>query len=95
MDEPVAEKRSEVCHRCLQPVPSKAQRCPHCGDPLKTGLNARLVLGLLGATIFLLVAFFVVARLMHTDTPADADQQQQDGSTPSAPAPEKKPALGQ
>jgi hypothetical protein len=105
MDEPVAERRPDVCHRCLQPVPRTARRCPHCGDPLPKA-NARLILGLFGLAVFVLVACFAILRLMHggdaAEPPSDADQQQgagqqqPDGSPQSAPSPpEKKPALGQ
>ena len=50
---------TEKCHRCLQPVPLRASRCPHCGDRLKTGTRrAPLYLAMLG-----LIAFCVVIGL--------------------------------
>jgi hypothetical protein len=99
MDEPIAERGPDICHRCLQPVPEKARRCPHCGDPLQKSPNMRLLLGLFGLMVFVVVAFFAVVRLTHSGdagAPPDDAQQQQDGSAPrSPPPPEVKPALGQ
>jgi heme/copper-type cytochrome/quinol oxidase subunit 2 len=99
MEEPAAEKRLDVCHRCLQPVPAKAARCPHCGDPMSHTVNMPLMLGMFGVLILILLAFFTL-RLMHSGgaapPPADADQQQP-GAPHSDPPPEPqpKPALGQ
>jgi len=85
MSESVTEKRGEVCHRCLQPVPSKAARCPNCGDPLRKGANIRTVLGIFGLVIFLAVAF-IGFRMMQNGS---------DNSSTQTAQPEKKPALGQ
>ena len=81
--------REERCHRCLQPVPPNAARCPHCGDPLKHGNARMLLIGLAGSVIFLIAAFGMTHYLQNR--PAAAPE------TVAAPAPpsDTKPALGQ
>jgi uncharacterized paraquat-inducible protein A len=86
MSESATEKRGEVCHRCLQPVPSKATRCPNCGDPLRKGVNIRTVLGIFGLVIFLAVAVIGFRMMQNGSGNSGSTQTEQ---------PEKKPALGQ
>jgi len=92
MDQQAEASRVEVCHRCLQPLPQLASRCPHCGDPIKKPMNASLILGMLGLAL-LLALFFVGFQIMHGNGGLDGGtaQSQQDNS----PSPEVKPALGQ
>ena len=98
MSELVTEPRADTCHRCLQPVPAKASRCPNCGDPLKKGMNVRLVLAMLALLVFVVTAV-TAFRMMQTEAAKPADQTvEQDPLKPAQdtpPPPEKKPALGQ
>jgi hypothetical protein len=101
MDEPVVETRPDVCHRCLQPVPPKAQRCPHCGDPLAHKANMPLLLAMFGLLMVVLLALIAI-RAMHSggvvQPPPDDDQQVMDQRAPHPnppPEPVPKPALGQ
>jgi uncharacterized paraquat-inducible protein A len=98
MDEPRTEKRADVCHRCLEPVPPKASRCPRCGEPVHKPANIRLILGVFGLLMFLVVAA-VAFRLMQTSgSPASTnaeERQHRPGEPDKPPPPEKKPALGQ
>ena len=90
--------RADVCHRCLEPVPPKAARCPRCGEPLRKSVSIRLMLGLFGLLMFVVIVAFAV-RLMQTSgappAPADDNQQQVPGAPDKPPPPQKKPALGQ
>jgi hypothetical protein len=101
MDERVAETHPELCHRCLQPVPPKAQRCPHCGDPLAHKVNFPLLLGMFGLLMVVLIAFFAL-RMMQSggavQSPPDDEEQTQDLTAPHPnppPDPLPQPALGQ
>jgi uncharacterized paraquat-inducible protein A len=98
MDESQTRNRVDVCHRCLEPVPPKAARCPRCGEPIHKSSNIRRILAVFGLLMFLVVAA-VAFRLMQTSgarPSTDADQQQQrPGDPDKPPPPEKKPALGQ
>jgi len=86
MDQPIEEKRPDICHRCLQPVMEKARRCPHCSHPIQRTVNARLMLGLLGLMVFVVVAIFAAVGLTHSgNVPSDDNQRPVD----------VKPALGQ
>jgi len=96
MDETKTQNPGEVCHRCLQPVPPAASRCPHCGDPVHKSSHIRTILGVLGLLMFL-AAVVVAVRLMQTSGPRPAtdDDQHVAGQPDTPPPPEKKPALGQ
>jgi predicted nucleic acid-binding Zn ribbon protein len=77
---------AKKCHRCLQPVPPRAQRCPHCGDMLKRELpRVSIFLGVLGVIVLLgigLVLYFMPPE----QSDAGGKPQQQ-----STPAPKKPP----
>jgi uncharacterized paraquat-inducible protein A len=90
MDEPQSRIRADVCHRCLEPVPPKAARCPRCGEPIHKPANFRKILAVFGLLMFVVVAV-VAFRLMQTSSPPSTDAQQQKDASP----PEKKPVLGQ
>jgi hypothetical protein len=104
MDELATEKRPAVCHRCLEPVPPKAERCPHCGDPLPKAVNMPLLLSGFGLLLVILVAFFAL-RLMNSGgtapPPPPDDPMQQSDQLQTQPHPnpppeaQPKPALGQ
>jgi ribosomal protein L40E len=101
MEESVVETRLDVCPRCLQAVPPKAQRCPHCGDPLARKANMPLLLAMLGLLMVVLIAFFAI-RSMHSggavQPPPDDDGQVMAQPAPHPnppPEPLPKPALGQ
>lgn len=97
MDQPQTKIDADICHRCLQPVPPKAARCPRCGEPLHRSSNVRVVLGVLGLVLFLAIAL-VAFRLMHSagKRPLSDDEQQTTGDQSHTPPPaEKQPALGQ
>jgi len=98
MDEPQPRNRADVCHRCLEPVPPKASRCPRSGEPVHKSANIRMILAAFGLLMFLVVAA-VAFRLMQSGTapePANVEQRQRHPGEPEKPPPpEKKPALGQ
>jgi len=96
MDNPKTKGREEICHRCLQPVPRNASRCPGCGEPAPKSGSIRMVLGVLGLLMFLGIALMAF-RLLHIAGPRPAsDDAPQIGDQPATPPPpEKKPALGQ
>ena len=90
-EESGTSSKEKCCHRCLQPVPPEAARCPHCGDPLNPAMNVRtLLIAVVGIIIFLGAAFAAVRFFQTRDTP-----NQDAGSTQSAPPTDSKPALGQ
>jgi hypothetical protein len=74
------------CHRCLQPVPVKARRCPHCGD-IQVGDSSRkltLFLGVLGVIIIIAIVglgFYLTPPAVDTENNPEAQ----------APAPPPKP----
>ena len=96
MDPSDTGSRVDKCHRCLEPVPANAARCPGCGEPIHKSANIRKFLAVLGVVMFLVVAA-VAFRLMQTSgaPSAAADDAQRPGAPDTPPAPEKKPALGQ
>jgi uncharacterized paraquat-inducible protein A len=79
---------TEKCHRCLQPVPIRASRCPHCGDRLRTGIRrTSLYLAMLGLVV--LCGVMGLAWYFSPEPSIDTDGAQQQ-STP-APPPKKPP----
>jgi hypothetical protein len=92
MDMPQSGNPADVCHRCLEPVPRKASRCPRCGEPIHKTANIRKILAVFGLLVFVAVAV-AAFRLMQTSGPSTSTtvtEEQKD-----APPPEKKPVLGQ
>lgn len=96
MDMPETGSHANKCHRCLEAVPPKAARCPHCGEPVHKSHNIRKLLAVFGLLMFLVVAA-VAFRLMQTSGAPSAtnDEQSRPGAPDKPPPPEKKPALGQ
>ena len=86
----------DKCHRCLEPVPAKASRCPGCGEPIHKSGSVRKLLAVLGIVMFLVIAA-VAFRLMQTSGAPSAgdDLAQRPGAPDTPPPPEKKAALGQ
>jgi len=83
------------CHRCLQPAPIRARRCPHCGDRLTTSFR-RLSLYVAAGMIFgvlALVAYslYLKPAVVNLDNIPEAEREQQQQSRP--PKPVKKPPL--
>jgi hypothetical protein len=80
------------CHRCLQPVPIKARRCPHCGDILTTDNARKLTLGL--AVLGLLAILGIVGLGLYLSPPT-VDPENHPGYQEPAPPPKpvKKPPL--
>jgi len=78
---------TKKCHRCLQPVPPRARRCPHCGDMLKRELpNVSIFLGVLGIIVLIGIGLLLYFLPADDDSgPSNTPQQQ------SAPAPKKPP----
>jgi hypothetical protein len=84
----------ERCHRCLQPVPASARRCPHCGDRLKANFRqASLYIGIaLTIGILAIVAFSLYITPMIVDREnLPESERKQEPATP--PKPVKKPPL--
>jgi len=96
MDEPQPRSRADVCHRCLEPVPPKASRCPRCGEPIHKSANIRMILAAFGLLMFVVVAA-VAFRLMQTSSapaPATVERPRMPGEPEKPPPPPKEPALG-
>lgn len=80
------------CHRCLQPAPVKARRCPHCGDILVIDNTRKLtlLLGILGA--ILIVA--IIGLAFYLSPPAVDTENNPEVQAPAPPPkPAKKPPL--
>ena len=98
MDEPETQNRGDICHRCLEPVPAKASRCPRCGERVHKPANLRKTLAFFGLLMFLAVAA-VAFRMLQTSgarpVPATTETAHQPGDPDTPPPPPPKPALGQ
>jgi predicted nucleic acid-binding Zn ribbon protein len=80
------------CHRCLQPVPLKARRCPHCGDILTTDNTRKLTLGL--AVLGLIAILAIVGFGLYMSPPtADPENNPETERRGPPPKPVKKPPL--
>ena len=86
----------ERCHRCLQPVPVNARRCPHCGDRLKANFRRAslyvaivLTLGVLAMVVFSLI---LKPTIVDTENIPEAERAKQQKEA-SRPIPAKKPPL--
>ena len=68
-----ADSKGERCSRCLQPVPAKAARCPHCRVPVqKSSSLLGVILGVAG----LIVLLFAIALMYQTARNEDADTEE-------------------
>lgn len=85
---------TDRCHRCLQPVPANARRCPHCGDFQKVS-SRRLtlylaVLGMLAVLAIVGLGLFIKPEIVNLDNVPEAERVEK----PAAPRPPaKKPPL--
>jgi hypothetical protein len=78
----------ESCPRCLEPVPSRAARCPQCGQPISSFRRIAPVLaGVAGilALIFLCVMVYRVVYVPEQDQAPVVDQQAAPDGTFAAP----------
>ena len=91
MDQPVSQESRDICHRCLQPVPPKAARCPHCGDRLQRTRYVPFLLGIGGLLALVFVVFIMIKVIRDTDIENSPSPDQQH----STPRPDKKPPLNQ
>jgi hypothetical protein len=84
---------TERCHRCLQPVPLNARRCPHCGDFQKvSSRKLTLYLAVLGIlAIFAMVAVSLFLKPAVVDE-GNIPASEREKSAPP-PKPMKKPPL--
>lgn len=80
----------ERCHRCFQPVPQAARRCPNCGDVQTRGTRKfTLYVGIFGLVMAL--ALIAVSLMLHGNPP---DSQSPDEGTPvEKPSPPPKPPV--
>ena len=83
---------TQRCHRCLQPVPVNARRCPHCGDVQKLD-SRRLtlylsVLGILAVLAIVGLGLYLKPTIANTDNTPQSERRQSD-----PPKPVKKPPL--
>jgi len=79
-----------ICHRCMQPLPEDAARCPHCGSPQVRLHRKRILIALASAMVLagLLLVFFMVR---HPSGPPDGDADEPGTIT----TPDKPPPLNQ
>ncbi|HEX3742472.1 MAG TPA: hypothetical protein VHW09_01020 [Bryobacteraceae bacterium] len=93
-----ARKRGAYCHRCLEPAPPKATRCPLCGEPIHRPANIRKILAIFGLLVFVAIVA-VSIRMIHSSPPPPDAAGEPDIVRPGAPdkppADQVKPALGQ
>ena len=80
---PVAPRRGEICHRCLQPVPASAAQCPNCGERLQRVRYIPFLLGIGG----LLALMFVVALMIKVVRDNDIENAPPQGQSQEQPAP--------
>jgi hypothetical protein len=95
METTETRNRADYCHRCLEPAPPKAARCPKSGEPIHRSGNIRKILSVFGLLIFLAVAALSIRPMQTSGAPSAAGQSGQAGKPDTAPSPEVKPALGQ
>jgi hypothetical protein len=84
MEKAAGQRPGEVCHRCLQPIASSAQRCPNCGERLSPTNHLSLFLGILGL-LALVFAAIVMVKVMRTSDTDSAPSGQTDQSAPRHP----------
>jgi ribosomal protein L40E len=90
MDEVAERPKGEICHRCMQPVPSGAQRCPHCGSPLQSLRRVSIYIGIGGMLALVFVIWVMITVVRNADIETSPPKTEQ-----SAPQPEKPPPLNQ
>jgi hypothetical protein len=86
-----AQPSGESCPRCLEPIPRRVARCPHCGQPISPFRRMTTIMaGVAGilALIFISVVIYRSVYIPEADqaAPAFDDQAPPDGSF--APPPE-------
>ena len=98
---------TEVCTRCLQPVPASASRCANCGNRVNAFRGLSILVGIIGmaALVFVIVIMFQVVRNVDIESAPPEQQQDESGMTPDKPGmsseqgkpdkPEKPPPLNQ
>lgn len=62
------------CKECGKDVSSSATQCPHCGKKLKLGAVKKLILGIVGLFVFILIIGAIVGN--DSQPPAANDQTQ-------------------
>jgi predicted nucleic acid-binding Zn ribbon protein len=97
MESATASADTEVCARCMQPVPQNALKCPHCSMPRTRTRRYTITLGIIGLAALIFVIVIMVKAIQDSDiqsAPPDSPDAEQ--SAPSAPAqPDKPPPLNQ
>jgi hypothetical protein len=87
--EETAERAGEICHRCLQPIATNAQRCPNCGERHARTRRIPIFIGVL----CLLALVFVFIIMMRTIRESDIESAPPEQTDQSAPQPDKPPPL--
>jgi hypothetical protein len=81
------------CHRCLQPTPVRARRCPHCGDILRADFR-RLNIYVAVALAFGVLAIVGFSLFLKPTTADLEDVPEAERPKAAEPAPPvKKPPL--
>ena len=95
METSETRQRGDYCHRCLEPAPPKAARCPRCGEPIHRSSSIRKDLAVFGLLMFLAIAAVSIRLMQTSGAPSAAATEQQRPGAPDKPPAEVKPALGQ
>jgi hypothetical protein len=79
-----------LCSRCSRTIPAKAAKCPYCGLKQSQGRHFPLFLGVCGLMALVFVIGLMIYSIRQSDIQANPDPE----NLRSAPAPARKPALG-